>query len=340
MDRRGFEFAWGVLFSIIMVIMALAVLLLAYGKFNFKGFTIDETCKFSVLTLATTPDVVKNNLNIPLKCNTRKLCISNRFFGKCEGQFSGESAELVRLGGSSTESARTIDKTIADSMLACWKMMGEGKLDLWGNRQGLSADEAKAQCVICSRIALDKEFIEDKENFDSIISQVNVNQYLENHKAPQSEESYLSLFTDNAVRSYGSFREEFSKKENEGRNTNELAIIFAQVNTKEDPLDVAANAALKGTGFILAGNAALSPLGIITNIIKKPLLFIEISSIAVGSGFSYLKAQNDQTVSAAYCGGFSNNDENRKGCSVISAVDYNQLDKINEMCAGGILGNA
>lgn len=332
MNKRGFDFLWSIVLSVIVAIIAFSILLYFLLGVDTKGFTLDETCKLSVLTRATAPDIAKKGLDIPLKCATKKLCISNKFFGKCGEQFLGDDADLVRLTGDAESSASVIEKTIADSMLACWKMTGEGKLDLWGNQQGILSN-AGAQCVICSRIAIDKDFAND-DKFNEIMSQVNVNDYLESHQAPQSQQSYLSLFTDNAVRSYGEFRGEFSKEENKKQGTDEVAILFAQVNTKEDPAKVAGDVA--GAGFVFFGGLALTPLG---KLITNPIgISASLITIGVSSGFAYEKATDAQTISAAYCGQFSSSESNRKGCSVVTAVDYNKINEINKLCEGGILG--
>src|SRR3989344_726779 len=332
MNKGGFDFLWGLVLSIIIGLVAALTLLYFLLGVNTKGFTLDETCKLSVLTRSTVPDIAKKELNLPLKCSTEKLCISNKFFGKCDEQFLGNDVDLVRVSGDAESSASTIEKTIADSMLSCWKMMGEGKLDLFGKQQDLLSDTG-AQCVICSRIAIDNDFIND-DKFKDVISQVNVNDYLESHQAPQSQQSYLSLFTDNTVGSYGKFREEFSKEENKKRGTDEIAILFAQINTKQDPSDVAGD--VVGAGFILLGGSLFTPLG---NLITNPIAIVaSLAAIGVSSGFAYERAADAQTISAAYCGQFSSSESNKKGCSVVTAVDYNKIDEINKLCAGGILG--
>lgn len=343
MNKRGFDFLWGLVLSIIVAIIAFSILLYFLLGVDTKGFSLDETCKLSVLTRATTPDIAKKGLNIPLKCATKKLCISNKFFGNCDEQFLGDDVDLVRLAGNAESSASTIEKTIADSMLSCWKMMGEGKLDLFGSQQDLLSNTG-AQCVICSRIAIDKDFVND-DKFKDVISQVNVNDYLESHQAPQSQQTYLSLFTDNAVRSYGEFRGEFSKEENKKKGTDEVAILFAQINTKEDPFDVGLDSALTAGAFLLVGNNALSPLGKTVSLITKGGkvfgIFTLMTEVAITTGVgvaSGVKAADAQTISAAYCGQFSSSESSKKGCSIVTAVDYNKIDEINKLCAGDILG--
>ncbi len=351
MEKRGLSFVASFLFAIIVAIISFAILLYFILGVDIKGFGLDETCRLSVLTRATTPDIAKNVVNVPLKCTTRKVCITDKLFGECEEQFLGDD-DRIRVGKNSEEAARTIEKTVADSMLSCWKMMGEGKLDLLGNQQSIFSDDAAASCVICSRIALDKDFeFKDKkagernQYFEEVISKVDVNRYLSEETAPQSKESYLSLFTDNSIRSYGAFKDELTK--NEGKATNEIAVLFAQMNTKEDPFEKAIDVALVGGGFILVGDRALSPVGKIisgfSTVAGKVFFVAQIAELAAASGiaaYAYYKASNDQTISAAYCGEFTSSEKNRKGCSVVTAVDYSDSSKINELCKGGILGRA
>ena len=352
MNKRGFDFLWGLVLSVIIAIIAFSILLYFLLGIDTKGFTLDETCKLSVLTRATAPDIAKKALGLPLKCTTRKVCITDSLFGKCEEQFAGDDANRIVLSSDKDEAAKTVAKTVADSMLACWRMMGEGKLDLFGNPQDLLSDDAKASCVVCTRVAFDKDFVyKDKKtkeldkDFEKVAEVLDINKFIEENTAPQSQQTYLNLFTDSSIRSYGGeFKDSIGKSE--GKATDEIAILFAQINTDKDPFEAGVNGALAAGTFLLIGNNALSPLGKTVSLFTKTAgrtfgIFTLVAEVAITAGVgvaSGIKASNDQMISAAYCGEFTSSEEKKKGCSVVTAVDYNKIDEVNRLC-GRILGN-
>lgn len=350
--KRGFAIIASSLFAVIVVLLAFGILLYFVLRIDTKGFILDQTCKFSVLTRATTPDIGKKTLDLPLKCTTRKICVTDKLFGKCEEQFGGDDFDRADIGNDAVSAARDIERTVANEMLACWRMMGEGKLDLFGNQQGVLSDDAAASCVVCSRVAFDRDFIyEDKKagkinkGFSSIAEVLDINKFMEENAAPQSQQTYLSLFTDSSVRSYGGeFRETIVG--NKGSATDDIAIIFAQINTDKNPFEVGLNSALATGAFLLVGNSALSPLGKTVSLVSGAAgkafgVFTLVGQIAITAGVgaaSGIKASNDQMISAAYCGEFTSSEANKKGCSIVTAVDFNKISDVNKLC-GQILGN-
>lgn len=337
-ERLGFSFVSGALLSVIIAVVGFGILLLFLLGIDFYEFGVDETCKLSVLTRATLPGGYGVKEGVPLKCTTKKICITDSLFGKCEQFVGRDNVEKVILRGSDVEKAREIEKVVAENMYACWKMMGEGKLDLAGRANVLK--DAEPVCVICDRVALDDDFRESGE-FENVMKNVDINSYLENRKVPNGEISYLSAFTDRSVRAYGGLKDELG--ESEGRFTTEIAHVYAQINTEDDPEDYAKDVAK--AGFTFVGTAALTPQGR-TALFTLPGLIGSLAGIGIASGYAYLDGVEDQTVSAGYCGEFDSgltdengNKLNRKGCSVLSTVDYKRTGEINRICAGGILGN-
>ena len=334
-NKRGATTMAYFLFILIIAVVSFGVLLYFILSADVEELGVDGVCQVSVLTRATTPNALELKNQVPLKCSTKKICISDGGNGNCE-QFAREKEIInVKLESDSVGAARGIEKTIADSMLYCWRTMGEGKLDLMGQEGGF--EKAEPRCVICSRIALDKGFV--NKNYKNVRGLVDINKYLENHEAPNSNgKSYLSVFSDESVRAYGSFREDIANTE--GKITNEYAVLFAQINTNTEPLD-AAGKVVTG-GFVLGGGALLTSFG--RSILGSPLGALgAITGIGAAATYAGINQRNNQIISAGYCGQFkssvSKDDKLRKGCSIVTVVDYSNVEKINELCKGGIEGS-
>ncbi len=346
--KKGVQTISYFIFVITIAVVSLVVLLYFVLRVDFKEFSVDETCQLSVLSRAITPDYGKKAINIPLKCSTRETCVTDSVFGKCEEQFADGEAERLRISGEPEKAAKIIEKSVADSMLSCWKMMGEGRVDLLGDT--LPLEKAEPVCVICSRIAFDEDF-KSGMRFKEIIEEVDINDFLEENQAPQSKESYLSIFTDGAVSTYDSFENEIDKTENaKDYGTDDIAILFAQINTEGDSLGKAFDSALIGVGAIIAGERATSGFGKIvgwtTRVGTKATVFLYLAEIGITAGIAgkaYIQSEQNKAISASYCGDFTGSriegGDSRKGCSIITAVDYNKVEEINRICSGGILGN-
>ena len=332
--RRG-AIAPTVLVGIVLAVVGFFIVLYFIGQFGFEDFGIDETCKLSVLTRATTPVIGQGF--VPLKCTTKKTCL-NDGGEDCE-QFGKEEGTNVKLRGDAEDKAEVIQKTIADSMYSCWKMMGEGKIDLLGNDFSVLGGDAKSSCVICSRIALGEDFRESggEDGFEAVAEKVRINDYLEKKKSP-SGHTYLQEFTDRSVRAYGDFEDNIEGS-GEGKGTSELAVLYSQIVTKDDPWEKALG--VGGGAFLAVGGAALTPAGKVFAIpyVGQILAIGALGGIVIAGISAYSGAVSDQAVSLGYCGEFTSNADNRQGCSILTLVDYSDVDQINNFCAGGILGN-
>ena len=135
---------------IILLIAAFAIMLFVYWQFNWKPTIDRETCHSSVLMKASTPVILDSKaIDIPLRCKTNKICISESSNGKCS-EFSSGVVEVKKVN---TED--DIKRIIAESLYECWWMMGEGKVDIFSREFNLQRFSVK--CVECSRIAFSDE---------------------------------------------------------------------------------------------------------------------------------------------------------------------------------------
>ena len=325
-------------FLITIIFAIVGFMIVAYFLFgsNLSKYTEDEVCKLSVLSRATAPSAAQGA--IPLKCTTKKICLTND--KNCEHSFAGEKPQVIKLGD---DAKKTIEKTSADAMYDCWKMMGEGKLDLFGEfSQDIGLDSATPTCVICSRIAVDEGVLVETLN------QVDINKYMEDTIIPELGVNYISAFTGKGAVSYAKQdavkAEEFGKlgklEENgkeiklEGNKDNrELAIVFMQIKPK-NVKDVLSN--MLEIGGTVAGATFLSPVGslarpLVLNPVGGGLAVVGAVSIA---GYGTYSASRGQTAAAGYCGDFVSNTKDkdaRQGCSIVQGINYNVKD-INKVC--------
>jgi hypothetical protein len=348
MEKRG-ELTSSQIIMLVLAIAGFVIIVIFLLLFlDLETQTDEELCRLSILTRATTPDLAQRA--VPLKCTTSKICITTGE-GDCSSSFLGEDNIVkVKLPNDVEQAAKMISEISANTLYDCWSMTGQGKLDLFGEAVSLSAIEnlkgflnleaAQPHCIICSRVALSSGL----QKRDDILSKVNVNEYLETQQVPGSRLTYLQTFTDQQVNSFpGDARDVFSDPKNQKQGTTQVANVFTQIKTKTDPQDAAYEGAIGAGTFILGGSYAFGALGnVVQGVVSHPVIAGVIGLVAVGgtAGLRGYGASRDQEVSIAYCGEFTSSDkENKHGCSFTMPVDYNDIEKINKLCAGGIEGS-
>jgi len=314
----------------------------------------DQVCKLSVLTRATTQSIVGRIA--PLKCTTKKICLT---LGNTCPQFLGEDFTTIKLSKSNPQKAADkIEEVTARTKYSCWKMMGEGKLDVFGQTSIINSfndifsvgkqtanflglQEAKPMCIICSRVALSTDF--DNNAHGEILSLVNVNDYMKNTQVPGESITYLQAFTDRQVNTYPSnLTTEFQDPNNYKPITNQIANLFIQIKTDQDPSEAASSGAIGAGAFILGGAYGVGATGTVLIASKIPVIgaIATIGAVAGTAGLKYYTASRDQDISVAFCGQFTSAAEKQQnGCSIITQADYNDIETINKLCAGGIDGN-
>lgn len=355
---------------LVLVIASFLIALFFFYSIVSDNYSEDELCKLSVLGRASTSSSIKGN--IPLKCTTEKICLTSASGGECE-QFAGEEKVMrVDLPNNDPQAvADIIEKVYAESLYSCWKMMGEGRLDLFGSSELYTSflptsvsdtlnffkgEKVHPTCVICNRIAIDEDFIyEDKKNkekgglkgyFIQSSSKVDIKDYIEKN-SPGGSLSYLQLFTDKQVPKYPSeLIDKFGKREVMGEVMggviDEVGIVFIQIINRGDPSkerpwsdrlsEVGGNAALVG-GLIVVGAFVVNPVGAVIS-----LFGILKTAVVVGGSSAILSAFQDsgqQAISAGYCGKLNSPKqvgEGIYGCSFVRPFDYDNISEINQVC--------
>ncbi len=348
MERRG-DLTSTQIIMLIIAVVGFGIVLLALFLVDFGGYSEKDICKLSVLTRATSPDITQ--AAFPLKCKSEKICITDKVFGGCEDQFAGEQ-DVVRMRVSGDKKTE-IEKITANAMFDCWSMMGEGKLDIFTKAtESLGWSKTQPTCVICSRIAVDK----DIQGVD--LNAIDVNSYMKTHQVPGSSLTYLQTFTDRGVSSYANVGGQLSaseynklgqvkldstyeqKVEAAAQQTQasqlvvnrELAIVFMQM--KPPSVDTVLNN-LAAAGVTLGAATFMSPVGkFASRVVFTPVgAAIAIGTAAAVGGYGAYNAHQGQLAAATYCGAFSSNsDKTKSGCSMVQGLNYN-FKEINAVCA-------
>lgn len=347
-EKRG-ELTSTQLPLLILALVGFVILLVfMYTIFNNQSGTNDEICRVSVLTRATAPDIAQSS--IPLKCTTDKICISLSGRDSECPQFAGEKAESIRLSGNPGNLAdfaamrTTIEQTLANSMYDCWKMMGTGKLDLYGSgwkSLGLASDTGKATCVICTRVALGNDVV--KAGFPE---KIQLGDYLKNQKVPPDyQTSYLEAFTDNQFDNYPSVQQvdsylqsnkilkDDSVKLSGLQSGNQLAIVFAQ-NKPTQWDSVAKNWAYGIFGSMLSAGRISGQAGLVLGLAETGVAAYGVANAYSGQHAAVVQCR-DVVASEAAVKDSGEGDRFRHGCSLIETLPYNVND-INTLCAGGV----
>ena len=236
------------LVAIILLILGFAVLLYVFYQLNWQGEINDQVCHTSVIMRATTPELPGAENFVPLKCRTSKFC----FGGECKDFEDAKGVDSVKV-----KDVKAIDKFLADEVVRCWAMMGEGKVNLftqyWAKEWGVG--KVYPTCVICSRIAYGEKL--DK-NID--LEKINVDEYMKNYKAPGKSVSYYDYIigengkievdsfrgektpvSDDVLKQLGISREDLPSEDDfevetyteEPKSNQELAVVFTQISAPD-----------------------------------------------------------------------------------------------------------
>jgi len=175
------------LVSLIILIIGFAILFYFFVMFDWTGRVDKEVCHQSVIYRATLPNFAGINEYVPLKCKTSKICITSGLLGGECDEFENEKG----VGKVKVNNNEDIERFISREIVDCWKTMGEGKVQIFGNflaeKYGIGG--VGSSCVICNRIAFDGERLEKAGiNFEEI----NIEQYMRTHAISDKDISYYN----------------------------------------------------------------------------------------------------------------------------------------------------
>ncbi|MBR9701422.1 hypothetical protein GOV13_00705 [Candidatus Pacearchaeota archaeon] len=154
MDNKG-ELTTQQIVGLIVLIVSFSVILLLIFRLDLGETTNKEICHNSVILKS------RSSVGGEIDCRTNYVCISGG--GDCQG--INPTAEVeIDLGGTKEEIKNRTMKAIADEMVECWWMFGEGKVNYGG-----VLDKYKERtlwnnyhCAVCSIVKFGDDMEIDK----------------------------------------------------------------------------------------------------------------------------------------------------------------------------------
>jgi hypothetical protein len=324
--------------GVVLLIIGVGILLMFLYRIQYSELAATEACRESVtLRAASLGATYKFAELVPLNCKTSKICITNG--GECKSNFPGETILTKKV-----KTSNDISKAIADQVLSCWDMMGQGRLALIpeGFWEKFGFGEAGAHCTICSRIALDKETL--KTDMDK----ADVYSYMVTRTVPGKDFTYAQYIAQGSPTGLAvtpltqkeqitgalektNYATALQTKEAEGKLTPiseadrkaelskitipenkdpELAVMYVQVAGTGLKRALGNSALLGGTAFLSpAGKVATVTVTAVAAIIGAPVLVVglvvgAIAVVGVGGPEIYFAYRNYE-VSMGYCGDVS-----------------------------------
>jgi hypothetical protein len=353
MKKRKGMMAMNMLITIILLVIGFAIVFYFFIMFDWTGNVNKEVCHQSVIYRATLPSIAGAKEYVPLKCKTDKICITSGLIGGSCKEFEGlEGVTKIKV-----RDTKEIEQILAREIIDCWKMMGEGKVQVFSQfmAEKFAIGSIGSSCVICNRVAFDSASLE-KARID--LSKINIMEYMQTHAISDQDISYYSYLAGEGgkisvkddVQIIGIENTEIDPKTgkitlntkevnvpleeftNKADNENkELAIMFMQI-TAPTTTGVISNT-LKATGigiglsFLATPNLATSAVGVAASSWSITLVLGAILGIYQHGNVAYNRA-----ITAGYCGDISTGDDARDGCSVVRTINYNEED-ISQYCS-------
>jgi len=140
-NKRG-ELTTQQIIELIILIVSFGIILFLIFRLNLGETSDKEICHNSVVLKAKSP------LGGEVDCKTNYVCISGG--GDCENFNPSTTIEV------DADNQTQIMKAIAEEMVDCWWMFGEGKLNY-----ASTAIVEEHTCSICSFIAFDEKIVEE-----------------------------------------------------------------------------------------------------------------------------------------------------------------------------------
>ncbi|PIN93646.1 hypothetical protein COU61_00750 [Candidatus Pacearchaeota archaeon CG10_big_fil_rev_8_21_14_0_10_35_13] len=181
--KRG-EMSMSYTISIILLILAFAVIMMVYYRVDFKGDINREACHQSILERGTfNLGIFEVGKEIPLRCQTEYACLSTNG-GECpeiNNFLKGKKRDVEKVSITKDKAKEQILDYLSEEIFSCHSMLGEGKVDFMAHTTG-----SEHSCFECKRIELSKE---TRETIGEITNEELYN-YLERKKT-NTGETYL-----------------------------------------------------------------------------------------------------------------------------------------------------
>ena len=305
------------LIGLIILVLGFAILLFFYFQLGWTGRVDKEVCHQSVIYRATLPTFANAKEYVPLKCKTEKICITSGLLGGSCEEFKN-SKGVVKVKVSNLEE---LNQFMAREMVDCWRMMGEGKVQVFGNFwvEDYGIGTLGSSCVICNRVAFDRDNLE-KAGID--VEELNVMNYMQTHAIPGEEMSYYAYLAGQGgelaieggievgdinelaskaadttlEKEFGikkedkkEIKEAIEKAEFEEIKSDELSVMFMQV-TAPTHGDVLKNTLTAGLSFLGLSFAYKPGAFVGSKTVYNPIMRNSLGRFVKGSGAKVTKA--------------------------------------------------
>ncbi len=201
--------------AIVILVVGFAVILYFFFYRGAIGQEPDrQTCHLSVIERGSLPNTAGIKDLPPLKCSTRKICVTDKLIGKgnCSDEL-GSTYDTVRVSSSKDKIGNEINQFVADEQAACWNTMGAG------NAQLFTRDTfTKKRCIVCSRISFDGSIQKNLPVVDGL------GKFMISKYVPNSNITYWNYLSGGIVpEQYNSRYDNFT--------TSEKAILYMESDT-------------------------------------------------------------------------------------------------------------
>ncbi|MEM4230556.1 MAG: hypothetical protein QXF25_01645 [Candidatus Pacearchaeota archaeon] len=363
-NKKKGDISAAVIVSILLLIVGFGILLTFILRIYSSDIVDREVCKESVVLRGISGGATPSGLGanfVNLRCKTQKICVTSGLIGgKCEENFPQQTVLKKKV-----KSESAIEKLIADEILACWDMMGQGRLTLftpgWKAQFGIGTSDVYSSCVICSRIAFDEETLKSK---GINLSKVDVYKYMLTHKVPGKDFSYAQYIAGGSPAGVSvmgkekmkelsnSFKEDIEKQQIEGKNielvditeveqqpltkkSGEIAVIFMEISTPSG------KNVIENTLVAIGGGAAIVSFlpgsGLVLKVASKALANPYVAfAVAVGVvgfvGYQTWNVYQNYNTAFSYCSDTKfENEEGYYGCRALRVIVYDE-ESIKQFC--------
>ncbi len=337
------------LVTIIILIIGFVVVLFFYFQLKGEQRADREACHQSVIYRATLPTIAKSY--VPLKCKTQKICFTTGG-GACEDFANTKRVTKIKVK-KGDEGETQIERAISQEIVECWKMMGEGKVSVFTNwlAETYGIGSVGSSCIICSRIAFDKENLEKSE---INLKEIDVMKYMMTHAVPDKDISYYGYIagegglisvkddiqiididevkTDDGteLKLGNNLNIDLEDVPQEAADTEELAVVFMQVSAPSHTGVIKNTLSTLGIGYGVSFGLAPKIIGkTAVAALKSPWTWI---AIAIAGAYQQGSVAYNRAITAGYCGDVSSGGEERDGCSVVRTINYN-IEDISKYCS-------
>lgn len=283
------------LVTIILLLLGFAILMVVFPKLLNEKEVEREVCYESVILRGTIPDITatgsKNLVN--LKCQTRKVCLTDKVFGKGDcSEFDNEADkkdyETIRVSKDKTQ--EDINRFVARELASCWAMMGKGKVQIF-TRDAIT----KKRCSVCSRIAFDSSL---KEKLGEVKG---LGDYLFTREVPNQGVSYWTYLTEQrTIEDYEEDLDEFSIEQK--------AIVFMEMDeTKFKQMVTDAVAGTIGIMFGVVSPVAkikVGTIGFMSAVAISEIIGEDKNKIKYRTGWSFIDYK-PEVLSDLECSAFA-----------------------------------